>query len=120
MDSRLSVPLLTPFTIYSEWKLKMISSLKRQDLYEVSVGLGKEYYEDENVWINYDDRSFGAICSALSPCLCYLIDSVEYPKDLSSKLDRTFGKHNEDHYSDFERTTRMQEFFLKSIDVYFF
>ena len=48
MDSRLSVPLLTPFTRYSEWKLKMISSLKRQGLYEVSIGLGKYSYEYEN------------------------------------------------------------------------
>ena len=48
MDSILSVPLLTPFTRYSEWKLKMISSIKRQGLYEVFIGLGKESYEDEN------------------------------------------------------------------------
>ena len=48
MDSRLSVPLLTPFTRYSEWKFKMISFLKRQCLYEVSIGIGKESYEDEN------------------------------------------------------------------------
>ena len=45
MDS--SVPLLTPFRSYSEWKLKMIASLKIQDLYEVSIGLGKESYENE-------------------------------------------------------------------------
>ena len=82
MDSRLSVPLLTPFTRYSEWKLKMISSLKRQCLYEVSIGLGKEYYEYENHWINDGDRAFGMICMAFSPSLCYLIDSAEYPKDL--------------------------------------
>ena len=29
-------------------ELNMISSLKRQGLYEVSIGLGKEYYEYEN------------------------------------------------------------------------
>ena len=48
MDSKLLVPLLTPSIRYSEWELKMISSLKRQDLYEVSIGLGKESYENEN------------------------------------------------------------------------
>ena len=37
MDS--SIPLLTPFTSYSEWKLKMIASLKRWGLYEVSIGI---------------------------------------------------------------------------------
>ena len=71
MDS--SVPLLTPFKIYSEWKLKMISSLKRQDLYEVSIGLGKESYEIENDWLNDGDSDFGTICLALSPSLRYLI-----------------------------------------------
>ena len=40
-----SVPLLTLFTNYSEWKMKMIASLKRQDLYEVSIGLGEESFE---------------------------------------------------------------------------
>ena len=37
MDSRVSIPLIAPFIRYSEWKLKMISSLMRQGLYEVSV-----------------------------------------------------------------------------------
>ena len=45
MDSILSIPLLTPSTKYPEWKLKMIAYLKRQGLYEVSIGLGKEYYK---------------------------------------------------------------------------
>ena len=82
MDSRFSVPLLTPSTRYSEWKLKMISYLKRQGLYEVSIGLGKESYRDENDWINDVDRDFGRICLAFSPSLCYLIDSVDDPKYL--------------------------------------
>ena len=97
MDSKLSVPLLTPSTRYSEWKLKMISYLKGQDLYEVSIGLGKESYEYENEWINGGDRFSGIICTTFSPILCYLIDSAEYPKDLWREIDRTFGKHNEDH-----------------------
>ena len=42
MDSILFVPLLTPFIRYLEWKLKMAASLKRQGLYEVYIGLGKE------------------------------------------------------------------------------
>ena len=60
----------------------MISSLKGRGLYDVSIGLGKESYEDENVWINDGDRDFGTIFMAFSPSLCYLIDSAEYPKDL--------------------------------------
>ena len=51
MDS--SVPLLTLFTNYSEWKMKMIASLKIQDLYEVSIGLGEESFErKEDEWVN--------------------------------------------------------------------
>ena len=55
-------------------------------------------------WLNKSDGAFGAICLALSPNLRYLIGSVEYPKDLQTKLDRTFGKHNEDHYRTLEST----------------
>ena len=82
----------------------MISSLKRQGLYEVSIGIGKETYEDENDWLNDGDRAFGTICLAFSPSLLYLIDSTEYPKDILTELDRTFGKHNEDHSSNLEST----------------
>ena len=77
-----SVPLLTLFTNYSEWKMKMLVSLKRQDLYEVSIGLGEESYESENDWLNACDGAFGTIALALSPSLCYLITSIEYPKEL--------------------------------------
>ena len=45
MDSILSIPILTPSTKYSEWMLKMIAYMKRQGLYEVSIGLGKESYK---------------------------------------------------------------------------
>ena len=88
MDS--SVPLLTLFTSYSEWKMKMIASLKRQGLYGVSIGLGEEYFESENDWLNECDATFGTIWLSLSPSLRYLIKYVEYPKDLWTKLDITF------------------------------
>ena len=45
MDSILSVPLIITSTRYSEWKLKMISPLKRKFLYEIFIGVGKESYE---------------------------------------------------------------------------
>ena len=47
---------------------------------------------------------------AFSPRLCYLIHFVEYPKDLWTKLDRTFGKHREDNNRNLESapsTTRV-------------
>ena len=111
MDSKLSIPFLTPSTRYLEWKLKMISSLKRQDLYEVSIGIGKESCEDENDFLNDGDRAFVTICLALSPSLCYLVKSIEYPKDLQTKQDRTFGKNNEDHNRNLEITPRTKRYF---------
>ena len=82
----------------------MISSLKRQGIYEVSIRLGKEFYEYENDWIDDNYRDFGTICLAFSPSLRYLIDSIEYPKDIWIELDRTFGNHNDDHYRNLEST----------------
>ena len=43
-----SVSLLTLFTNYLEWKMKMIASMKRWGLYGVSIGFGEEYFESEN------------------------------------------------------------------------
>ena len=102
MDSL--VPLLTLFTNYSKWKKKMIAFLMRQALYKVSIGLSKECFSNIN-WLNKIDGAFGEICLALSPSLRYLIGSAEYPKDLWTKLDRTFSKHNEDHNSTLEITS---------------
>ena len=36
----------------------MIASLKRQDLHEVSIGLGEESFESENDWLNECDVAF--------------------------------------------------------------
>ena len=88
----------------------MIASLKRQGLYEVSIVIGKESYENENDWLNDGDRAYGTIALALDDSLYYLIYSVEYPKEVWTILDRTFGKHNEDHNSTLEiasSTTRV-------------
>ena len=79
MDS--AIPPLTPFTSYSKWKLKMIAYIKRRGLYEVSIGIGRETYENENYWLNDGDRAFGTICLALDDILYYLnLGSAKYPK----------------------------------------
>ena len=88
MDS--SVPLLTLSSNYSKWKKKMISSLMRQGLCWVSIGLGKECFSKIN-WLNKSYGYFGTIATGLSPSLCYLIRSIEDPKELWTRLDRTFG-----------------------------
>ena len=89
----------------------MIAYMKKRGLYEVSIGLGKEYYENENEWINDCDRAFGTIGLALDDSLYYLIPNhAEYQKKFWPILDRTFGKHNEDHNSTLEiaaSTTRV-------------
>ena len=81
MDSRLSVPLLSPFTSYLEWKLKIISSLKRKNIYEICIGAGEESYEEPSDWLNDYDRAFGAMCMVISPRMHYLIDFAN-PKEL--------------------------------------
>ena len=96
MDSKVSLYLLTPFTSYSQWKLKLTTSLKRQGLYEISIEDGEEYYEEPSDWLNNHDREIGDICLAISPSMRYLIDSVEYPKDIRTTLDRVLGNKNED------------------------
>ena len=58
----------------------MNASLKRPDLYEVSMGHGKESYESENDWMNECDAYFGTISLSLSPSLHYLNRSIEDPK----------------------------------------
>ena len=95
----------------------MIASLKRRGLYEVSIELGKESYENENDWINDDDRYFGAIFLALYSSLRYLIGSAEYLKDLWTKLNITFGKHNEDHNSTLEITSSTTIFLYSKVSA---
>ena len=73
MDSRVLVPLLSPFTSYSEWQLNMISYLKRQGIYEISIGAGEESYEGPSDWLNEYDRAIGVICLAIHACATLLI-----------------------------------------------
>ena len=60
----------------------MIASLKRQDLYEVSTGLGEESFERKDEWLNECDATYGTMCMALSPSMRYLKISIKNPKDL--------------------------------------
>ena len=82
----------------------------------MSIGIGKESYENENDWLNDGDRAYGTIALALDDSLCYLICSAEYPKEIWTILDRTFGKHNEDHNSTLEITSNTKIFlYTKSL-----
>ena len=99
-----SVPLLTRSSDYYEWKVKMIVFLNRQDLFWVSDGFGRKYFESENDWLNSKDVSFEIMKLALSPSLRYLSRSIKIPQELQTRLERTFGMIDEDHNSTLERT----------------
>ena len=87
----------------------MISSLMRQGLCRVSIGIGKECFSKTN-WLNKSDGAFGTIATGLSPSLRYLNRSIEDPKELWTRLDKTFGMIYEDHNSTLERITVLDLF----------
>ena len=57
----------------------------------------------ENDWLNKCDATFGRIALGLSPILHYLSRSMDYPKELWTILDITFGNIDEDHNRILER-----------------
>ena len=99
-----SIPLLTRSSDYFEWKVKMFVFLNRQDVYWVSEGFDRDYFESENDWLNACDAYFGIMKLSLSPGLRYLSRSIKDPQELWTRLDRTFGMIDEDHNSTLERT----------------
>ena len=82
----------------------MISSLMKQGLCWVSIGLGKECFSEIDL-LNKSDGAFGTIAMGLSRSLRYLIRSIEDPKELQTRLDKTFGMIYEDHNSTLESTS---------------
>ena len=58
--------------------------LKIKCLYDVSIGVVNEpeSYDEKCDWLNDDDRSYGTMCLAIPPTMCYLLDSIEYPLEL--------------------------------------
>ena len=69
------------FFLVCRYNFEMTSSLMRQGLCRVSIGLGKECFSKIN-WLNKSDGAFGTIATGLSPSLRYLIRSIEDPKEL--------------------------------------
>ena len=80
----------------------MIAYLMIRGVYEVSIGLSEECFSD-NDQLNKCDAAFGTIALGLSPSLRYLSRSIEDPKELWTRLDRTFGMIDEDCNSNLER-----------------
>ena len=85
------VPLLSSFN-YAEWKLNMVTYLEIHELFDVSIGDVEIPECDDNnfIWFNYCDRSYGSMCLAIPPRMCYLIDTVEFPSEIWSRLDKAF------------------------------
>ena len=96
------VPLLTRSLDYFEWKVKMIICLRRQKLFSVSIGLGRNSFESDNDWLKAKDKAFEIMELALSPSMRYHSRSIKDPQELWTRLDRTFGMIDEDHNSTLE------------------
>ena len=83
----------------------MIVFLNRQNLFWVSNGFSRNYFESENDWLNAKDASFEIMKLALSPSMRYLSRSLKDPQELWRRLERTFGMIDEDHNSTLESTS---------------
>ena len=69
----------------------MIICLRRQKLFSVSNGFGRNYFEIENDWLNAKEVAFEIMELALSPSMRYLSRSIKDTQELWTRLDRTFG-----------------------------
>ena len=86
-----TVPLLTRSSDYFEWGVKMTICLRRQKLYSVSNGFGRNSFESDNDWLKAKDKAFEIMELALSPSMRYLSRSIKDRQELWTRLDRTFG-----------------------------
>ena len=93
----ISVPPLSSFN-YDVWKLKMIAYIKSHELFDVSIGAMEMPKSDDEkyIWFNNCDRAYGAMCPAIPPRMCYLIDVVDFPSEIWSRLDKAFGEQTEE------------------------
>ena len=71
----------------------MSAYLKRQCLFDVSIGASRKHesYEEKIDWINNCDRDHGIMFLVISPNIHHLIYSAKYPFELWKNLDKDFG-----------------------------
>ena len=76
----------------------MIAYIKSHEIYDVSIGavIMLESDDEKSIWFNNCDRTFGAMCLAIPPRMCYLFDAVEFPSEIWSRLDKSFGQQTEE------------------------
>ena len=71
----------------------MCAYLKRQCLYDVSIGAVRELEscQEKDACLNDNDRAYGTMCLAIPPTMCYLLDSVDYPFNIWRNIDEDLG-----------------------------
>ena len=76
----------------------MCAYLKRQCLYDVSIGVVREpeSCHEKDAWLNDNDRDYGTMCLAILPTMHYILDSANYPFELSRNPDEYLGMQQED------------------------
>ena len=51
--------------------------------------------DKKSIQFNACDRAYGSMCRAIPPTMCYLIDVVEFPSEIWSRLEKEFGHKTE-------------------------
>ena len=76
----------------------MCAYLKRQCLYDVSIGAVREpeSCQDKVAWRNDNDRAYETMCLAIPPTMRYILDSADYPFELWRNLDEVLAMQQED------------------------
>ena len=71
----------------------MIAYIKSHELFDVSIGDVEmlEFDDEKSIWFNNCDRAYGAMCLSIPPRMHYLIDVVEFPSEIWSRLEKEFG-----------------------------
>ena len=93
----ISVPSLLSFN-YHEWKLRMITYLKSHEMFDVSTRFVTmiEFDDEKYIWFNNYDRAYGGMCQAIPPKIHYLFDAIEFPSEIWSRLEKSFGQQTEE------------------------
>ena len=75
----------------------MCAYIKRQCLYDVSIGAVREpeSYQEKDAWLNDNDRAYGTMCLAIPPTMCYILDYADYPFELWKNLYESLGMQQE-------------------------
>ena len=62
----------------------MVSYLKSHELFDVFIGdvAMPEFDDEKSICFNNYDIAYGAMCLAIPPRMCYLIDVVEFPSEI--------------------------------------